>query len=157
MAPTSQEYKPVIINRDFIRYNPDFEQYALLYSKGLQKLFEESNDKGIDNQDEEEMQEPQAFGKYVKINNNGKVIYRKCRAECHIRREEVGLGIRTQKELGIGSNTKNPKVILKKAFFISFYLCNSDKYVALTAWLAVTGFFLSLLSLIISVLSYSTR
>lgn len=157
MKDNSAQYKPVNIHPDFVRYNTDYEQYALLYSKELRGLFKKF--KYIEGEKQEKEGTPSlSICKYVKIRHNGKVIYRKCRAEYHIHAREVGLGFRTQKELRIDSgNTKAYKVCISKSNFLCFYLFNSDRYIALTAWIAVAGFLLALLSAVLSVLSFVTQ
>ena len=151
MKKPGVQYKPVRIDKDFIRNNAEFEQYALLYSKELQELFSIP-----DNLSEEQQNNgtrvSYSLGRFVKICYCGKVIYRKCRAECHIHLGEVGIGFRTQKELGIDL-PKNASLCLKKSNFLSFYLHNSDRYIKLTAWIAIIGFLLTLISAVISVLS----
>ena len=157
MKNNSVQYKPVTIHPDFVRYNTDYEQYALLYSKELRSLFETFNYIEKEKQEKEETSSL-AICKYVKIRHNDKVIYRKCRAECHIHAGEVGLGFRTQKELRIDpDNTEANSVCISKSNFLCFYLHNSDRYMALTAWIAVAGFLLTLLSAVLSVLSFVTQ
>lgn len=148
-----QQYTVVEMDPDFVKYNSEYEQYALIYSKEMQKLFDTSSNNKENKEDNIKTAEPIAFGRYVKLCHRGIVIYRKCRAECHINSGQIGLGYRTQKELGLDSNNGNGNVCLKESNFLCYYLWNSDKYVALTAWVAVSGLLLTLISAAVSVLS----
>ncbi len=152
MKKQRYQYKHVNIHKDFISHNAEFEQYALLYSKELQDLFATS-DNITEEQKNSGDRASYSLGRYVRISYCGKVIYRKCRAECHIHSGEVGIGFRTQKELGLDISNNTASLCLKKSNFLSFYLHNSDRYIELTAWIAIIGFLLTLVSAIISVLS----
>ncbi len=124
----------VLQDTDFVSGNQAYEQYALIYSKGMAELFGEDYSK-------EEMN----LDRFVKIVNGEKVVYRKCSARRGVRSDEVALGSRTRKELGcdIGSN-----VNVSKASWAQYYWHNSDTYIKFMFILAILGAICSIVSFV---------
>lgn len=134
---------------DFVKGNKDFEQFALLYSKTLADVHNDDKEEGVlplvnlfDD----------TFSKYVRISFEKKSIIRKCSARNGIKSNEVALGHRTIKELGVRNINKDP-VNVEPSNFIAYYLKNSDKYVKLTAWSGLVAFVLTVVSSVITILS----
>lgn len=149
MTNNECKFSVVYQDKDFVGTNKDFEQFALLYSKTFA---------GVNNGEKEEKTSvfanlyDDSFSKYVRISFDKRSIIRKCSARNGIKSNQVALGNRTIKELGI-SDVANNRVIIEPANFIVYYLENSDKYVKFTAWSGLVAFVLTLVSSIITILS----
>lgn len=150
---------------DFMKTCADYEQYALVYSKKMTELQEAEDKKGtiIDEGKkqagvknnvvrEEQLKRLDTIDRYVKICCKGKAIYRKCRAKSGIKANEIGLGDRTQKELGCDKQNQ-VDVCVNASSFISYYLHNSDRYIKVAAWITLAGSFFTIISAVIAILS----
>ena len=136
---------------DFVEQHSDFEQYAIVYSVTMSKIYENSqNKKDIDT-------DPTLSGidRYIKIREitHGKVVYRKCLSKSikGLNKDKVSIGGRTWKELGL--NDSQHSVIISASSFIPFYLRNSNKHIRMTARIGLIGFILTVVSSIITILS----
>ena len=156
-------------NLDFLKSCSDYEQYATVYSKTMTELQRKEMNHSSDNQlietksncvEDAVMQKGSkkdnnpfdTIDRYVKICYKGKTVYRKCSAKNGIKSTEIGLGDRTQKELGIDIST-SAQVCVKASSFICYYLCNSDKHIKHTAMAGLIGIIFTILSCIISLSS----
>ena len=95
---------------------PDYEQYAYLYSKTLSSEVFDKDEMSID--------------QYVKIEYKGKKIYRKCAAKAGLRSDEVSLGNRSIKELGIENKINKAGdvgVCVTKSNWFMYQMFNGDK------------------------------
>lgn len=133
---------------DFVESNKDYEQFALLYSKTFADVH---NDKEDESSTYYNLFDD-TFSKYVRILSEKKSIIRKCSARNGIKSNEVALGHRTIKELGLSDSNKN-LVAVEPSNFIAYYLKNSDKYIKFTAWSGLVALVLTFVSFVITILS----
>lgn len=124
------------IDSDFANDHLDYDQYALVYSKTLSP-FLLSN--GI-------------IDKYVKITTKGKTVYRIIQARNGIPAGEIRVGYITKKALGLDKEDVVDATVAP-ASFIAYYLHNSNSHIKVSAWIALIGFVLAVLSTFISILS----
>lgn len=111
----------------------DYEQYAFFYSKSLAE--EVYHDEDI------------PIGSYVSIKYGSKVIYRKCAAWRTIGSEELSLGNRSIKELGLSrAQLGVEKVQVNKSNWFAYNFYNSDTSLKMLFYMAILGFFCSVFS-----------
>jgi len=115
-------------DKDYVSGNQEHEQYALINSVRMAALF--GDDESVAETD---------LDRYVKIvscENKKRKIYRKCSARYGINKDEVALGVRTQKELGCEADSK---VKVSRTCWFNYYWRNSNKYLKFTFILAILG------------------
>ncbi len=149
------EVKVRDLDKDFVSGNPEYEQYALVYSKKMALLF-----------DEDESKDEMSLDRFVKITpceenkgnyksvvqnskNNKRKVYRKCSARKGISPKEVAIGSRTQKELGC---KKGSMVEICKASWTQYYWHNSDSSIKFAFILAVIGAVCGIASFLLEIL-----
>ena len=91
----------------------DYEQYAFLYSKSVAEDIFCEDDQHIEN--------------YVKIQYGSNKVYRKCAAFRTVKANEISLGNRTIRELGLQKEQLGiQKLEVKKMNWFAYQLHNSD-------------------------------
>ena len=130
-------------DKDFIKANNDYEQYALVYSHNMALIFGEDCSK-----------EDRDLGRFIQIVNteNSHIVYRKCVARYGIYHNEIALGYRTQQELGLIQN-KNMVRVSNSSWF-NYYWNNSDYSARWAFRITVIGFGLTVISSIVTILSF---
>ena len=133
---------------DFVEQHSDFEQYAIVYSITMSKIYDgPQNKKGLDT-----YSPASGIDRYIKIreSTHGKVVYRKCLSKSikGLNKDKVCIGGRTWKELGL--NDSQHSVLVSASSFIHFYLFNSNKYIRITTLIGLISFILTVISLIIT-------
>lgn len=100
-------------DRQILLANPDYEQFAYLYSKSIS--------------DEVFADEDQHIDKYVVIQYRKKKIYRKCAAYRTVLSNEISLGNRSIRELGLKSKDLGTKEVeVRKSNWFTYQFNNSD-------------------------------
>lgn len=79
---------------EFVQMHNDFEGYVLVYSKALGKIQDGENLGDVAGNND-------ALEGLVRIKHNCKCVYRKCIAHKGIKANEVALGYRSRKKLGL--------------------------------------------------------
>ena len=117
---------------DFVKMNPDFEQFAHVYSKEMAELFK------VDSSADD-----LPLNRFVKIVNKDKTrtVYRKCIARHGVCYDQIALGYRTQQELRVynASSDLDKEVDVYNSNWFQYYLHNSDIYVRLMFVVAITS------------------
>lgn len=125
----------------FVSGNPEYEQYALVYSKQMAELFKEDESKEEMNLDR--------FVKIISCDDKKRKVYRKCSARKGTSSNEVAIGSRTQKELGC---KKGSMVEICKASWTQYYWHNSDSSIKFAFILAVIGAVCGIASFLLEIL-----
>lgn len=131
---------PILHNAQIYQNIQDYEQYAYVYSKVLsERVFDDDDDLSID--------------QYVKITNvdTGKAIYRKCAAKNGIKKEEISLGNRSLRELGIKIPSPH-SVIVRKSNWFSYMWHNSDASFRFTFYFTLLALACSIISLLVDLI-----
>ena len=112
----------------------DYEQYACFNSYWLAgKLSNESLQQNYD------------IDRYVKIECNGKKMYRKCIAHRVVCSQEVSLGCRTRRLLGV---KEGEEVNVSSSTWFQYHFHNSDKAVKVAFIMALISFLCTIISTI---------
>ena len=136
--------------KDFVDQTLEYEDYVLVYSKTIQKIY------GVDSNQEDSTKELEAYyskimDNYVCIENSeGKKIYRKCRGRNGVNSGEICIGYRSLKELGL--NIGNDVNVSPCSWF-RYYGCNSSINERRQFWLLFVSLMLAVVSGVISLLS----
>lgn len=127
----TSNYIVVDMDTPFVTSVPDYETYALFNMKNA----------------------GHEIDRYVKISSadSKKSIYRKSSGRNGVLSTQVALAHKTQKELSVQSNSP---VTIKKASFWGYYWYNSEKYLKWTFRVGVIGFFLTVFSSIIAIVTF---
>lgn len=129
--------KTVIIHDAQVYANvPDYEQYAYVYSKTLSSEVFADVDMAID--------------QYVMIGYQGKKIYRKCAARCGVKSDEISLGNRSIRELGLKRTELNgvAKVQMSRCNWFQYQFNNSDSSLKASFVIVLIGLMCSIFSTI---------
>lgn len=118
----------------------DYEQYAYVYSKTISEEIYHDDDVSID--------------QYVKITRCSKTIYRKCAARKGVKSNEISLGNRSIKELGLKRKDLGvEKVCISKSNWFLYHFYNSDVSFRMLFIIALIGLISSLASLLNDIIS----
>lgn len=111
----------------------DYEQYAFLYSKSVaEEIF---------------CDEEPYLDKYVRIQYGSRKIYRKCAAFRTVNSNEISLGSRSIKEIGLKSRQLGvEEVEVKKTTWLAYQLYNSDLSQRIAFIIVLIGLFCSIFS-----------
>lgn len=134
------------IDKDFVDNHSDYEQYALLYSYTLSKVYSGNTANGKGHTEEV------WIDKYISISANGKRVYRKSQSRNGVNQNSIKLGSRTWKELGL-DKIQDKTVCVRPASFIAYYLNNSNRHIKATTWIGLIGAILTVISAIITIAS----
>ncbi|MGM9735074.1 MAG: hypothetical protein ACI3ZL_01550, partial [Candidatus Cryptobacteroides sp.] len=125
--------------KDFCANCLDYETYALVYSKSIADINGEQL-KQTDDRDK--------LNGYVRISAGRKKIYRKCRAYCGIKGDEISLGYRSRAELGGNNN-----VTVAPTGWFSYHWMNSEPGLKHSFRITVVALALTALSSLLSIIS----
>lgn len=129
------------IDNEFVQSIWDYEHYALVYSKELTNLFENGT---VDAKSFDDLRLDR-FVELKNIENPKKRVFRKCMARNGIAANQIAIGCRTAKELGVKQG--QGAVYIQKAKWYQYHWFNSEKFVKV-------GFVMTLLSLLCGILSF---
>lgn len=127
MSKKALSYSVTNLDSSFVSCVPDYESYALFYSANA----------------------GHEINRFVRITNKNtnKSIYRKVSGRNGILANQVALAYKTQKELDVQPDSS---VEVRPASFWLYYWNNSEKYLKCTFRLAVIGFFITVITSILS-------
>ena len=124
--------------------NQDYEQCAFLYSKSIAEEVFCNDELSID--------------AYVKIINGSHAIYRKCAAWRTVKADEVSLGNRSIRELGLkNAQLGKVHVTVKKSNWFAYQLHNSDISLKVSFIVLLIGLFCSVFSTIKDIIELFTK
>ena len=136
-------YELAVIDMDteFVKNTREFEQYALCYSKAMAELFQE---KAASPESPIQLD----LERFVVLVNSKtkKRVYRRSSSRNGVKSNQIAIGYRTQKELGVKSGEK---VAVGRASWIQYYWYNSVIYEKTMFFFAVISLLCGILSLII--------
>jgi hypothetical protein len=130
---------------DFFKLTIDYEKYALVFSKELSKILDNTNDDDVKDQS--------YWEGLVKISPNdgkGNPVYRLCRAYNGVKSGQIALGFRTRKNLSPNKESQF-QVRVEKASWFCYMWCNMSSEVRYSFRFAVIGLLLSFLGILISI------
>lgn len=117
----------------------DYEQYACFNSHKLADEF---------------LNEAVSIDQYVEVEYNGKKIYRKCVARNGVNRDEVSLGARTRKILGVKTNDN---VKISDSTWLKYQMHNCDASIKVAFVIAIVGLLCTVISTVIDVIYLFTE
>lgn len=135
------ELTVIEMDKEFVKSTREFEQYALCYSKAMSKLFQDE-DSGPESFQELDLE------RFVVLENpqTNKRVFRKSAARNGVKSNQIAIGYRTQKEIGVKNGEK---ITVGRANWIQYYWHNSVLYEKAMFFFAFISLLCGVLSLII--------
>jgi len=130
-----------ILDKDFVKFNIDFERYVLVYSRNFEAIFDEK----INETDNSNVLEG-----FVKLTYNNRSIYRKAIGR-KVDSTHIQMGYRTQSELSVKKG-EEVKVSVSPACWFCYYWYNSENYIKHGFRIGLIGFVLAVVSFLMGII-----
>lgn len=139
-----KQFKACLTTREFVEANSEFENYVLVYSKSLAKIYgDEVLADGIDDKNQ--------FEGLVKVCCGKKVVYRKCIARKGFSKDEMGIGYRTLMKLGISNGGDTEFVCVMPTNWFCYLWHHNNSVVRGPFIFAFFSLIFSILGIIVSI------
>ena len=137
-----KQFRVCEMPKEFIDKALEYENYVLVYSKDLARIYEKDVIADVIDDDSR-------FEGLVQIRHGSKVVYRKCRAFNRINKDTIGIGYRTLRKLGFEKPNDAESVCVMPANWFCYLWNHNESVVRWPFIIAVFSLGVSILGVIV--------
>ena len=135
------ELKVTKLDKDFVKYETEYERYAFTYWKNISDLLKKKKGNQVND-----------IECIVKIISGKKKVYRKYRSSNEFKKDEIALGYRTALKLGVKQDNDD-KVVIKKSCRFPYLWYHIDSTIRVPFRVAVIALIFAILPLIETIIN----